>query len=399
MSVRVPVSDSIIGGGQTSFTPVRPRIGYVVPGFCADENDWCIPVLRNFVKEMAQYADVVIYTPHYPYRRSTYRAFGATVHCFTTGPMRRGVSRLLLWREVWRRIAHDHRGARFDLIHAFWANESGFLATQAASRLGLRSIVSIGGGELARQTEEGYGSQLSQINRRLVARSFQNTSLITAGSPWLAEQVPERYRGKLVTLPLGVDTTMFRRHEPRRGMRILTAQAMIAVKNYPTLLRAFARAAAYLPELTLTIAGDGPERGALVRLADALDITNRVTFLGLVPHERMPELYRSHDLLLHSSLYESQGMVILEALATGMPVISSHVGIAAHLPAELVPTVAPRDHEGMADRIVASLTEGSHAASAHRNGPPLIERAFSLRHITDRFIDLYAQLMIRSASR
>lgn len=386
--------------------PARPigshplRIACVVPGFCANEHDWCIPVLRNFIEDMAARAEVVIYTPHYPFTRGTYRAFGATVHCFTQGSLRRGVGRLLLWREVLRAIERDHARRPFDLVHAFWATEIGFLATRAAARLNLPAIVSIGGGELAQLKKERYGGQLSPLTRALVERSFRGAEIITAGSAWVADLVPEAHRAKLMTVPLGVDTWMFRPSSARRGTRLLTAQTMGALKDYPTLLRAFARAAAVIPDLSLTIAGHGSraELAPIEALIAELGIGGHVRLLGFVPHERMPEIYRTHDMLLHSSLYEAQGMVILEALATGMPVVSSRVGIAASLPNELVRTFVPRDVEGMIQAIMGSLAGDAHADAAFTHGPELIAREYSVERAAARFNESYARSMRRNAT-
>lgn len=371
-------------------TSTRPRIGYVVPGFSADESDWCIPVLRNFIQEMAAQADVVLYTPHYPYRRTSYRAFGATVHCLTDGGrMLHGIPRLLLWRELWLRMAADHRERPFHLIHGFWANESGFLATRIARRLGVPSVVSIGGGELASERSAGYGAQLSPVNRFMVERSFRAADRITVGSGWLARRVPERHRGKLVTLPLGVDTSLFGTARPRTGRRILVAQSMGMVKDYPTLLRGFAIVAERVPDATLTVAGNGYEERPIHALAAELGLERRVRFLGHVPHDQMPRIYAEHDLLLHSSLYESQGMVILEALATGMPVVSTHVGVAADLAGDLVDTFAPRDPAALAERVIASLADPLHARAAAEAGPRLVARRFSLKGVGIRFREIY----------
>lgn len=375
------------------------RICYIVPGFCADENDWCIPVLRNFIERMARRHNVVIYTPHYPFKRSTYRAFGATVHCLSNRK-ESGARRLMLWEELRRRITWDHAAAPFDLVHAFWATESGYLATAIARSLGIPSIVSIGGGELAKFPLEGYGSQLSALQRHFVRRSFMRARAITAGSAWVANKVPVRYHAKLHTIPLGVDITRFGQGELRRGedsRRLLAASSFIKLKDYPTLLRAFAIAREHRQELELEIAGDGVERPAIERLLRELRIDDRVRLLGNVPHDEMPGLYRGADLFLHSSLYESQGMAILEALATGLPVVASNVGIAAELPPELVYRFEPRDAEGMADAILRSIATNAHSRAAINDGPSLVRERYSVESQCAIFDGLYHELMTRNS--
>lgn len=368
-----------------------PRVCHIVPGFCADEYDWCIPALRNFILAVARDNDTVVYTPHYPFRRSSYRVSGVVVHCLSNRKVQ-GAWRLLLWRELARRIAADHAREPFALIHSFWATETGFLGTMIARRLGIPSIVSIGGGELARQPQEQYGAQLHAVQRMFVRRSFRHASIITAGSRWVAAKAPEEYQKKIMVMPLGVNTDMFRPGELRVGLRLLASASMIALKDYPTILRAVAGVRRHLPGITLAIAGDGVERHRLERLTDELHLRDMVTFLGHVPYDGMPALYHSADLFLHGSLYESQCMVVLEALATGLPVVASNVGIAAELPESMVKRFKPGDASGLASAIINSLVSCSHAHAAHTAGPGLIRDAYSVERASAVAAGLYRRL-------
>ncbi|HXJ17034.1 MAG TPA: glycosyltransferase family 4 protein [Candidatus Polarisedimenticolia bacterium] len=86
-------------------------------------------------------------------------------------------------------------------------------------------------------------------------------------------------------------------------------------------LRAFARASA--PESVLVIAGDGPLRPALEDEAKSLGVAERVRFLGFVNQTQLPAVYRSSDLFVLSSQYESFGVVVNEAMLCGCPVVVS----------------------------------------------------------------------------
>jgi len=369
----------------------RLRICYIVPGFCADASDWCIPVLTNFIARAARAHDAVVYSPQYPYHRASYELFGATVHCLSDGKKGR-LGRLLVWRELFGRVADDHARHPFALVHAFWANETGYLGTAIARRLGIPSLVSIGGGELARVPRAGYGSQLHAAQRFLIRRSFERATLITAGSAWVAAKMPARFCDRLRVVPLGADTVMFAPGGLRRGSRLLAAASMIALKDYPAILRGVAAARCMEPSVTLTIAGDGVERPAIERLIRDLGLRDVVRLLGHVPHDAMPELFRASDLFLHGSLYESQGMVVLEALATGMPVIASDVGVAAELPEHLVYRFRPGDADGLARAILRSLDGPEHARRAFQEGPGFVEARYSLAGQMPAFGDLYREL-------
>lgn len=368
------------------------NICFVLPGFSADESDWCIPAIRNLVADMALRHRVTVYTLHYPFRRGEYRVFGVDVRCLSDRK-EQGLRRIALWRELARRVAREHAARPFDLVHAFWASETAYVASRAALRLQLPLVASLGGGELARFPAERYGSQLSATQRWLVRAALRRADAVTAGSGWVAGHVPPRYAGKVSVVPLGVDTAMFVPGPRRRGRRLAASASMIALKDYPTLLRAVALARREMPDLTLEVAGDGVEREAIERLTDELALRSCVRFHGLLPHDRMPQFYRDASLMLHASLWESQGMAILEALATGMPVIATGVGIAAELPGRLVRTVRPRDAEMLARAIVESLADSSHADAAFEGGPAIVASNYAIASQSAAFEGLYAMLL------
>jgi glycosyltransferase involved in cell wall biosynthesis len=92
-------------------------------------------------------------------------------------------------------------------------------------------------------------------------------------------------------------------------------------KNLPFLIRAFQKVASLRPNLELVIAGTGTEEQALHRQVINADLWGKVTFLGQVPHDKLPELYASCDVFVLPSVLETQGMVVMEAMRFRKPVI------------------------------------------------------------------------------
>jgi glycosyltransferase involved in cell wall biosynthesis len=107
-------------------------------------------------------------------------------------------------------------------------------------------------------------------------------------------------------------------------VRFGIAARMVAEKDHFTLLRAFALVAAEMPGAELQIAGDGPYRDRLVQLTKALDLEDRVTFVGALPH--IADFLSQLDIFVLSSLNEGLPLVLLEAMATGLPVVSTRAG-------------------------------------------------------------------------
>lgn len=125
----------------------------------------------------------------------------------------------------------------------------------------------------------------------------------------------------------GVDLALFRpvdREAARRHWRLdrptlLSVGHLIERKGHDIVIRALV----HQPGIDLLIAGDGPERGRLTRLAERLGLADRVRFLGVVAHQDLAGLYGASDALVLASSREGWPNVLLEALACGTPVIAT----------------------------------------------------------------------------
>jgi glycosyltransferase involved in cell wall biosynthesis len=106
--------------------------------------------------------------------------------------------------------------------------------------------------------------------------------------------------------------------------RIVAAGALTPLKAYDVLLLALGQLANEGCDFELLLAGDGPERPRLERLASELQITQRVQFLGAI--DNVPDVLASAHLLVHPSQSEGSSNTILEAMAEGLPVIATNVG-------------------------------------------------------------------------
>ncbi|MGH7279381.1 MAG: glycosyltransferase, partial [Candidatus Rokuibacteriota bacterium] len=218
---------------------------------------------------------------------------------------------------------------------------------------------------------------------------------------WLACTVgiPER---KLVTIVNGVDTSRFRDGDRDAGRRVLgvpegvpvvgTVGRLDPVKDQAGLLRAFARVATQHPDAMLLVAGDGPCRAELDTLAADLGLGGRARFLG--EREDVPVVLRALDLFVLPSIAEGISNTILEALATGLPVIATRVGGNPELVDDgatgaLVPA---RNPDALA-RAISAYVDDSHLRRLHGKAArqQAVER-FDLAGMVARYRDLYLDL-------
>ncbi|MCD6571375.1 MAG: glycosyltransferase [Deltaproteobacteria bacterium] len=102
----------------------------------------------------------------------------------------------------------------------------------------------------------------------------------------------------------------------------ITVSRLSSAKNVGAIIRAFSLIHGKEPDTHLLIVGDGREKAALEREAEKLGITDAVSFTGDIPRKNLPHYYAGADIFLFASRYESQGIVLIEAMATGLPIIS-----------------------------------------------------------------------------
>jgi len=132
--------------------------------------------------------------------------------------------------------------------------------------------------------------------------------------------VADIYAPNIVTPHAQADTAI------SRAPSILFAGRLEYWKGVQLALGAVARLQTDIPDLSFTIAGEGPEEGYLRRIAAELDIENRVKFVGKVPYSELYRLYMAHHLFVFPSLHDSAAQVIGEAMAHGLPVVCLDLG-------------------------------------------------------------------------
>lgn len=154
------------------------------------------------------------------------------------------------------------------------------------------------------------------------------TGFFLVGDPLydLISRTYPHHEAKLRFIANPIDFRARRPEPPRHLQRWLSVAAMSARKRIDYLLRAFASCRATDPGLRLTLAGGGKLQPALEALAAELGVADAVDFLGVVEPSQIPGLMADHDLLVHSSENETFGVVVVEAIAAGTPVLVTRCG-------------------------------------------------------------------------
>jgi glycosyltransferase involved in cell wall biosynthesis len=175
--------------------------------------------------------------------------------------------------------------------------------------------------------------------------------------------------------------------------RILFVSRLAKDKEIDVLIEAMPRICAARPA-NLLLVGKGDERPRLEQRARELEVDRHVHFLGFVPEEDMPALYRACDVFAIASVYEVQSLPTLQALATGLPVVAADAVALPELVRDGVTgfLVPPADPEAMGDAVLRILGE---ADLAHRMGQAglAIAAEHDERRTFDKLEALYARMI------
>ena len=218
-----------------------------------------------------------------------------------------------------------------DILHAHYAfphATSAWLAKEMLGRDDFKVLTTLHGTDITLVGQDPSYHSITQF-------SIQRSDLLTAVSSYLREETVEHFdipAERIEVIPNFVDLAAYRRDDmpchrsqfSESGEKIVMHISNFRpVKRVEDVVRVFAGIAAALPARLLLI-GDGPDRGRAQQLADELGIGQRVIFLG--KQESVSELLACGDLFLLPSATESFGLVALEAMACGVPVIATRVG-------------------------------------------------------------------------
>lgn len=207
---------------------------------------------------------------------------------------------------------------------------------------------------------ESLAPALRTVYRRIAAR----VAVSEAAAAFLGRAIA----GAIEVVPNGVEVGRFADPGPPAdglppGRRILWVNRLDPQKGFPVAVRAFARLAADLDDLHLVVAGDGKDRGALGMLGEG--DRRRVVMLGTVPHERLPAYHAAAEVLVSPATgQESFGIVLVEAMAAGLPVVATDIAGYREVVRDGVEglLVPPNDPGALAGALRRVLTEDGLAA-------------------------------------
>lgn len=310
------------------------------------------------------------------------------------------------------RIEREVRRLGFDVFHAHHP----FLLGPAARRLARRQ-----GRPLVFTYHTRYDKYAHYVPLRadLVARAALLLSTRFAGradaviapSSLIRDELLQRgVRVPIAVVPTGVDVERFRPGAPaaaRRALGLPEAGPVVLYvgrldreKSVERVLHAFERMSSTLPAARLLLVGDGTQAASLRGTASTLSAASRIDFLGARAHASLPGCYQAADLFLFASETETQGLVLAEAAACGVPTVAVRApGCEEVVVDGETGLLTKADTEALADAATGLLLDRERRAGMAAMARAHAVREFEVGRQIERTLDVYAAALKRRPAR
>ncbi|GAB6173059.1 glycosyltransferase [Paradesulfitobacterium aromaticivorans] len=229
----------------------------------------------------------------------------------------------VILRRNW--VVDEVKRLKPDIIHAHYATSFGFLGALAKEH---PYVISAWGSDIF------FFPRHSFVHSLFLKWTLKQADVLCSTSRIMAQEM-QRYTesGRTVeVIPFGVDIERFKppaeeRQDSLQPLIFGVAKYFQPVYGLDVLFKAFAQIERQTPgRARLRLAGDGPEKARLQRLALKLGIARKIEWLGAIPSKDVAELYQSLDVVVVPSRQESFGVTAVEGSACGRPIIASRVG-------------------------------------------------------------------------
>ncbi len=301
---------------------------------------------------------------------------------------------LLVQQRKWiRKIVSDEN---ISLVHSHWIIPQGFWAASVCRDNRIPLLLTAHAGDV-------FGLRFPLVGP--AKKALENAAAITANSLATSDAVKKIYpKAQPEIIPMGVDLEQFRQMTSPATMEgspsLLAVGRFAEKKGFHCLIEAMPQVLQRLPESHLHLVGFGPMEERLRKMVSDLDLSSRIHFHGSIPHSQIQSLFAAADLFVQPSIpdtggdQEGLGVTVLEAMASGMPVVASASGGIVDL---IEPEVhgllsRPGDISDLAEKIV-TLWKSNQRDTMAEAGRRRVEEQFSWDRVSERFATLYRDLL------
>ncbi len=300
-----------------------------------------------------------------------------------------------------KKMAAISQEIEFDIIHVHdWL--AAFAGISFKHYLRKPMITTIHATEIGRA--QGLHSPSSLAIDGVEWWSTYEASKVIVTSSSMKDEVCEHFRlppEKVEIIPNGIDLSKYDVSVDRQMVRnrygintneklVLCLGRLVPQKGMEYLIRATPTIRQRFPGTRFVIVGDGWLRGHLESLARSTKCSDSITFTGFIPDGEVVALLRQADVLVVPSVYEPFGIVALEGMAAGVPVVASQVGglgeVIEHDRTGI--SVHPRNPDSIAWGVARVLSDPKHSAWLTENARELVQKTYSWDAIATRTVEV-----------
>ena len=319
-------------------------------------------------------------------------------------PVLHGTWGFFAYAALKRKLRSLHREKGFDLIHAHYASPSGVVALLAARWMHIPVVVSVHGADVT------YTARQRIAGSSVVRWVFQHADAIVANSTWTAGRIihyggrPEKVRVIYLGTELdggGTPASLREDGLPEPSISLLSVGNLLRNKGHALVLAAMLKLVEMGYPIEYTIVGDGPERSELEAIAANPPLAGRVHFVGSVPHQEVWAYYRACDIFVLASRVEGFGLVFIEALAAGKPVIGCRgTGGPEDLKAlgDCIELVDPDDVDELVDALGRLAGDPKRRRRMGELGRSIVAERFTWEKAARETVQVYDQVIAGHSS-
>ena len=362
---------------------------------------------RSLLKEFAGRRDLVVdVLTSAPKPGFSTEPFADNIRIHKVG-IRKG--HLHFWRRsevlAWLLKARSHyrrllRETAYDLAHAFFAFPTGWLCYRTAGRVPY--AISLRGSDVP-----GGNARLQWDYKLLGPLVFkpiwQQASALVACSEGLRQRALRFLpSAQIDVIPNGVDLERFTPPEESFGgtrpLRLITVGRLSATKRLPVLIEMVESLRKEGGDVQLTIVGGGALEGELRRRISHERFRQVVTMTGRCDADQMPEMYRRHDVYVSASAQEGMSNAMLEAMASGLPIVTTRCEGVDELIADNGLVVDEASPEALVRAIAGFVGDRPRLQSMSAAARKRAER-FTWRSVAERYLDLYERIVTQRGGK
>jgi len=292
---------------------------------------------------------------------------------------------------------------KINFVHAHWILPQGFLAAIIKKMYNVPFIVTVHAGDIF--------PLKNPLLKKIAKFTLKNCSICTVNSvatkiatQKLTKKIPE-----IKIIPMGVDLKLF---NPKKndsnlkkqlgigGKVVLVVGRLAEKKGLKYLIQAFPQVLKKFPKAKLIIIGEGPEKDNLKQITKNLKLNNNIFFLGEIKNQYLPRYYSIADVFVLPSIIakngdtEGLGVVLLEAIATGTPVIGSNVG---GIPDIIVNNkmgllVEQKNTIQLSKSIIKILSDNKLRKEFIKTANNHVKEKYSWEKVSKNFLEIYDEL-------